>query len=74
LIVSDSTHGRVVSASLTCAGHVAQVMPGTLMTTWFGPVVAIGSSEPRGGGTHPAIASPITTAAVTCGACHFRIA
>ncbi len=33
LIESDSTHGRVVSFSLTCAGQVAQVIPGTTITT-----------------------------------------
>ncbi len=33
LIVSESTHGRLMSFSLTLAGQVAQVMPGTLMTT-----------------------------------------
>jgi hypothetical protein len=33
LMVFFSTHGRVAIASLTIAGHPAQVMPGTLYTT-----------------------------------------
>src|ERR687897_478421 len=43
---SASTHGRVARASRTFAGQPAQVIDGTLRTTWFGPSVASAVSDP----------------------------
>src|SRR5262249_47645668 len=52
-IVLESIHDRLVRAVLTVAGQPAQLICGTFSTTWFGPVVGIGSSEPRWTGSHP---------------------
>src|SRR5262249_55061453 len=70
-----STHGRVLSASRTCPGQVAQVMPGsfssTVAMTALGGRTGVGASATGGGdalGRAAAPPQPTTAAASTAAA------
>jgi hypothetical protein len=69
LMLAVSTHGRVAIADCTLAGQVAQVMPGTLYTTWFGPSVGMGELST---GPHPA-STRAATATPHAGSIHVRM-